>query len=114
MFARELHFSSQLAVDRFNRGFRIFLRFWVHFYRPGIYTKGDQGRLITNQRYKKAALLAACLTRFRRRSLDDDDTFFLIKFVEHHLNDLALLGRHEFAYVISLDGKFAVFFATIN
>jgi hypothetical protein len=31
--------------------------------------------------------------------LDDYHAFFLVKLLEHHFYDLALLGRHEFADV---------------
>ena len=45
--------------------------------------------------YKKAAIAGRCYSsRFGRRSLDDNNAFFLVKLFEHHFDNLALFGRH--------------------
>src|ERR1700752_1448558 len=60
---------------------------------------------------------AACWPlRLRRvgRPFDDYHSLFLIKLLEHHLDDLALLCGNEFADVISLNRQLAMFFAAID
>jgi hypothetical protein len=37
-----------------------------------------------------------------------------VKFLEHHLYDLGLLCRHQFAYEIRLDRQFPVFAAAVD
>src|ERR1041384_4081862 len=56
----------------------------------------------TKQSTKKAACWPLRLRRLRR-SLDDYHSFFLVKLLKHHFDDLALLCRNEFTDVISLN-----------
>src|SRR5438874_7684316 len=63
---------------------------------------------------KKAAFRAALARRFRCRPLHDDDPFVFVKFGQHNLYDLTLLGRHQLADVIRLNRQLAMFIAAIN
>ncbi len=63
---------------------------------------------------KKATACGSLLKSCLRGSLDDCDTFVLVKFLKQDLDDLALLRRHKLADVIRLNRKFVMLFATIN
>src|SRR5215210_7356885 len=49
-----------------------------------------------------------------RRSLDDGDRLLAVEVVEHDLDDLALLRRHELPDEVGLDGKLAVLLAAVH
>src|SRR5215471_7573592 len=72
-------------------------------------------RLVDSAGQKKAAARAASNRFCRDRwSLDDSHSFFAVEILEHHLDDFALLRRHQLADVVSLDRQLAMFLAAID
>src|SRR6266850_2461793 len=63
---------------------------------------------------KKAAFRAASRCSFCCRSLNNYDAFVFVKISQHHLDNFALLRRHQFADEIRLNRQFAVFVPAIN
>ena len=64
--------------------------------------------------YKKSGHLAASSNRFVRGSLDNQHSLFLVKFLEHNFNNLALLCRYELTDVVRLDRQLSMLFTAVN